>query len=247
MTHQMEIDLQLFADEQQPKTYTEDEMKKIVSDQVQTRVKELNTKYGPAHRVSEKLLSAYGMKSVDDLEKEIDAALNVFKQQGVQQTPAVSPQDVATQAALKAQEVAREASLSVEEANLLAKADYADVAKDSELRQKLKEYAKKNEVSLETAFWALQGPEKAAKIRDEVKQQTIDEMKAKIARGGSLDDNVSTAGSETKLSGEEREAARFMRIGDNEFSELNRDTGDDGTRYNIDDYLRYKEKGKGRG
>lgn len=250
------VDLQMFSINPPPggttppvtppgsvKTYTEVEMQKISSDRVSARVNELNTKYAPAQRVADKLAKAYGFQDLTALEREVDAAM---QQLGTTGKPGgITPPDVATQTALKAQDIARDAQLSVEEAGLLTKADYAELVTDKETLQKARDYAKKNDVTLETAVWALQGPAKAAKIRQDTELRVREEIKQKLAHGGVIDDNVATpTPGEKGLTSEEKDAAKFMKMSEGEFKELGRTHGDDGTRYNIDDFIRAREKNK---
>jgi hypothetical protein len=155
---------------------------------------------------------------------QLSQQLAAYEQQLVSRQVGVPPQilgqlDATQREALKAREESLNIRLDLEEERLKNSPLYADLKEDQEVRQAVREYAKRNGVSLEQAYWAVQGPKRVEQIKRETEQRVLADLKAKAAYGGVMGDSSEEI-QKLGLTPEELSAARAMGMDPKEYAAL---------------------------
>lgn len=153
--------------------------KEVAEKHISSRVNELNQKYRPYREVVEELQQVTGM-TLD----QIRAYIRQYSQQA-NVNPNVDPQLAETQRlAHTAGQTALETRRMVEEQILKQNPLYSDY---DLVKDKVVEYADRYGLSLEQAYWAVNGANRAANIQKEVEQRTLARIKERDGLGAEGD------------------------------------------------------------
>lgn len=154
----------------------------------------------------------------------INQQLSAYAQQIVAHQTGIPPQlssqlDATQREALKAREENLNIRLDLEEERLKNNPLYADLKDNQEVRQAVRDYAKKMGVSLEQAYWAVQGSKRVEQVQRETEQRVLAELQAKAAYGGVMGDSSQEI-RDLGLTPDEIGAARLLGMDPKEYAAL---------------------------
>jgi len=200
-----------------PRTFTQEEVQAAIRGRLaeeQKKYQNYDTYKGLVERIS--TLTGQTPEAIAVQLEQIETQRRIQQQQQQGISPEIARQLESTQReSQQTREQLLETQYNLEEERLVRDALYAPL-KEEEIKKSVREFAKKNNMTLEQAFWATQGPTRAKQMQTEIEQRVSTSLREKMARGGVLTDDADDGGAGS-LTPEQRAAARLMGLSEEEY------------------------------
>lgn len=214
------------ADNYVPKERVQEIIRERLSEEKSKRER-LAEQYSKYESAIEKLKKASNLS-----EEQIFQYIDQQTQQALQQNPNAQYYDEMEKKLESANSVTMDTRRMLEEDKLLRNPMYSDY---EEIKDDVREFADDYGISLERAYWAVNGSEKAEKIRKQAEQKALESAKKRSGLGAESDSHAKMQ--ELGLTQEEMSFAKELGIDLEEMSML-------GKISSLEDYRKYKDTKK---